>query len=75
MSIPLDKAFHFLGGWAAAATLWPILHGWAWVVALLAGVAKEVWDLKGHGTPEVADAVVTLAGGCVAVLVMGFLPA
>ena len=70
MSIPLDKAFHFLAGWALSATLWPVLGWVAWVPALVAGIGKEVWDKQGHGTPEVADAAVTFLGGFCATFLM-----
>lgn len=68
--IPVDKAFHFLAGWAIAATAWPLLVWLAWVPALLAGIGKELWDKQGHGTPEVADAAVTALGGLTAAFLM-----
>lgn len=74
--IPLDKAFHFLAGWAVAATFqsMPLL-----AAALVATVAigKEVWDKRGHGTPELADCLATLAGGVAAmafVALLGLVP-
>jgi hypothetical protein len=75
-TIPLDKAFHFLVGWAVAATFqsMPLL-----AAALVATVAigKEVWDKRGHGTPELADCLATLAGGVAAlafVALLGLVP-
>jgi len=76
MNIPIDKAFHFLAGWAVAATFqsMPLL-----AAALVAAVAigKEVWDKRGHGTPELADCLATLTGGVAAlafVALLGLVP-
>lgn len=60
--VPLDKAFHFLAGWAIAATF----QSAPLVAAALVGAAavgKEIWDKRGHGTPELMDAIATLLGG------------
>ena len=65
MNIPLDKAFHFLAGWAIAATFQSMPLVAAALVAA-AAVGKELWDRKGHGTPELADCLATLAGGVAA---------
>lgn len=58
-----DKALHFIAGAAIAAPVawlgYPV-HG-----ILLAGfvsIAKEVWDYRGNGTPELADFNATLIG-------------
>jgi len=34
-------------------------------MACIAGVAKELIDLTGHGTPEAADIAATIAGGVI----------
>ena len=61
--LPIDKITHTLAGAAIAAALLP----WGIIPALLAGtvgaVGKELWDAHGHGTPDVYDALVTVAGG------------
>ena len=33
--------------------------------SVILGIAKEVYDSRGHGTVEVLDAVATIAGGVV----------
>ena len=68
MKIPLDKAFHFLAGWAIAATF----QSAPLVAAALVGAAaigKEIWDKQGHGTPELMDIVATLLGGIAGLVV------
>ena len=66
--LPADKANHFVYGAviAAAGGLYSPLAG----VALcgLAAFGKEFLDSKGHGTPSVADALWTIAGGAVVLL-------
>lgn len=68
MNIPLDKAFHFLAGWAIAATFQsvPLI---AAVLVGAAAVGKEIWDKRGHGTPELMDIVATLLGGIAGLMV------
>ena len=76
MNIPLDKVFHFLAGWAVAATFQSIPLLAAALVAA-AAIGKEVWDKRGHGTPELADCLATLAGGVAAmafVALLGLVP-
>lgn len=60
--VPLDKAFHFLAGWAIAATFQsaPLI---AAALVAMAAIGKEIWDKRGHGTPELMDVVATLLGG------------
>lgn len=68
MRAPLDKAFHFLAGWAIAATF----QSAPLVAAALVGAAavgKEIWDKRGHGTPELMDIVATLLGGIAGLVV------
>lgn len=68
MKIPLDKAFHFLAGWAIAATFQSVPFIAAALVAV-AAVGKEIWDKRGHGTPELMDIVATLLGGIAGLVV------
>jgi hypothetical protein len=68
MKIPLDKAFHFLAGWAIAATFQSVPLFAAALVAA-AGIGKEIWDKRGHGTPELMDIVATLLGGIAGLMV------
>jgi hypothetical protein len=68
-SLPADKANHFVFGACAAALggLHSVLMGLL-LCAVLA-VGKELRDrITRRGTPELLDAVATLAGGVVALL-------
>lgn len=63
MKLPLDKAFHFLAGWAIAATFQSMPLVAAALVAA-AGISKEICDKRsGKGTPDPMDAIATLLGG------------
>ncbi len=59
----IDKITHTLAGAAIAAAMLP----WGVIPALLAvvvaAVGKELWDAQGNGTPDMVDALVTVAGG------------
>jgi putative lipoprotein len=73
-----DKALHFglsatlaAGGYAGGAIVFD--ERWApWAagagLALGAGVAKELWDLSGHGTPSLRDLTWDTAGTAVGLL-------
>jgi len=60
----IDKAFHFLAGWAIAATFQSMPLVAAALVAT-AAIGKEVWDKRGHGTPDAKDFAATALGGAV----------
>jgi len=42
------------------------------VVATIAGIVKEVRDSQGYGTPEVADFMFTVLGGCIGAIPVMF---
>ena len=63
MPIQLDKIAHTLAGAAIAAAMLPFGVIPALLAVVVAAVGKEVWDAQGHGTPDVYDALVTVAGG------------
>jgi uncharacterized membrane protein YeaQ/YmgE (transglycosylase-associated protein family) len=42
------------------------------VLAAVAGVAKEAWDMRGNGTPELADFIATLVGAVFMVFAICF---
>jgi uncharacterized membrane protein len=69
MNIPKDKQLHFIAGFAIAAISLaigiPALL--TLFVVVLAGVGKELYDLTGRGTPELADIGYTILGGLVPV--------
>ena len=60
-----DKILHLAAGAIASAVVFWI-SGNPWLglaAAVVAGVAKEYWDSRGHGTVDVWDFVATTAGG------------
>lgn len=61
-----DKQMHFFTGYFIATVL-PIPIWYGLLLCLIAAVAKEVWDSQGHGTPDVMDALATMAGGIVGI--------
>jgi hypothetical protein len=64
----LDKQAHFFAGAAIAATIALYLNPALGLAAgILAGLAKEVVDRMGYGTPDLKDFVATAAGACVVV--------
>ncbi len=68
MKIPQDKIAHFLAGMGAAALTHPFGIPITCLTVASAAVLKELWDYQGYGTPGVADALVTLAGGAALVM-------
>lgn len=67
--IPQDKANHFVyGAILALAAMALSSPEMAAAAVVIAAVGKELLDLAGHGTPEVLDAVATVAGGAVVLL-------
>lgn len=67
-----DKLLHLLSGYVITITigLWLPLLGL--LAGIVAGAGKELlWDkLLGKGTPELLDAVATIAGSMVAYLIL-----
>ena len=63
-SIPQDKLLHFIAG-ALIVALCSFIKGfapYAWVAGVVAGMLKEVYDSRGHGSVEVLDFAATTAG-------------
>lgn len=62
-----DKFLHLAAGFIIASPLaW---FGYPFNGVILAGVvgmAKEAWDMRGNGTPDIADFIATLVGGMAA---------
>jgi hypothetical protein len=63
--MPTDKLLHLLAGIAIAAILYPFGIFPAMLAVCIAAIGKELRDMRGHGTPEVLDALATVAGGAV----------
>jgi hypothetical protein len=66
---PLDKQAHFWAGAAIAAsvTLYVGNPIYGMMAGVFAGLAKELRDLSGHGTPDYKDFLATAAGAIIAV--------
>ena len=67
-----DKMKHLLAGVVIS-----LLFGWfshdvliGFTSALLAGIAKEIYDYFGHGTSELNDIIATAQGGVVGLVVL-----
>ncbi len=66
MTIPEDKRMHFITGCLIGGLFCCLFSMKTGIVAAaIAGMAKEVWDSYGHGTPDIWDAVATTAGGVI----------
>jgi hypothetical protein len=66
--IPQDKVLHFVVGFAGSLVIGLLLTPlWGFLLACTTGVGKEVYDkLSQRGTPELMDALATIAGGVLA---------
>ena len=65
-SIPADKVMHFAIGTVLYAAFLPFIGAWwALLPVTVFAVGKEIYDYqhKATHTPDVWDAVVTIAGG------------
>jgi hypothetical protein len=66
--MPIDKLLHLLAGAAIAATVALYtgpLYGLA--AGIAAGIAKELYDRAGYGTPDFKDFIATALGAAVVV--------
>ena len=70
MTIPKDKLLHFVAGSICSTIVYLITLNLTLAIgaSVILGIAKEVYDRRGHGTVEVLDAVATVAGGAVGVV-------
>jgi hypothetical protein len=61
-----DKRKHLFAGFAISFII-GVFSPWRGVIAaILVGAAKEWWDSKGNGTPELLDFLCTVAGAILA---------
>lgn len=67
-----DKAYHMIAGFIIA-----LLTGWltrdvliGFTFALLAGIAKEIYDYYGNGTSEMNDIIATAQGGAIGLIIL-----
>jgi hypothetical protein len=72
MTIPKDKLLHFVAGSICSAFIYAVSGNLTLAIgaSALLGIAKEVYDSRGHGTVEVADAVATVGGGIVGTMII-----
>lgn len=72
MTIPRDKLLHFVAGSIASIVVYAATFNVTIAVSFstLLGIGKEVYDSRGHGTVEVADAVATVLGGVVGAILI-----
>lgn len=70
MTIPKDKLLHFVAGSIASIVVYVVTLDATIALAfsVLLGIGKEVYDSRGHGTVDVLDAVATVLGGVVGVI-------
>ncbi len=68
--IQQDKIKHFIAGAIASAFVYAITGSptLTFGASVALGIAKEVYDSRGHGTVEVLDAVATGLGGVVGII-------
>ena len=58
-----DKKKHFIAGFVISAIVGFLLVPWVgFATGCIAGILKEWWDSKGHGTADVMDAIFTFLG-------------
>ncbi len=72
MTLPKDKLLHFVAGLICATFVYLITLNLTLAIgaSVILGIAKEVYDSRGHGTVEVLDAVVTALGGVVGTMII-----
>ena len=66
MTIPKDKLLHFVAGSICSAVVYLISGNLTLAIgaSVALGISKEVYDSRGHGTVEVADAVRAYVQSC-----------
>jgi len=59
----LDKFLHVVAGAGiAGVAAWLSYPLTGVILAAIAAIAKEAWDRRGNGTPELADFIATMVG-------------
>lgn len=68
MPIPYDKRIHFAVCFLIALLLFPLIGWWGAAFAMLAGIAKEMFDFDDYGLFSWGDILADLAGTAAAIL-------
>lgn len=64
-----DKKLHFIAGFVIAFTFGFFINSLlGYFLSSVIGVAKEIWDKHGHGTPDLWDLIYTMFGGFIGML-------
>lgn len=66
--LPADKYLHFIAGMlivAVIATFFPMAADQAWIVAVIIGFGKEIYDRYNDGVFDILDLFATWAGGLI----------
>lgn len=68
----IDKPLHFIAGAIITLLVVHFLDSifLGLVLGAMAGLLKELWDIKHKGTPEFLDFLATLLGAIVAAVIM-----
>lgn len=61
-----DKVLHFVCGFVIAYIIGIFIPLLGLAIGCIAGLLKEFWDSKGHGTVEIMDAIFTCFGASIA---------
>lgn len=70
IQIPQDKLIHYVIGTLLYAATYLLVGYLAIVVVIVVAVGKELYDkVSGKGTPEYLDALITITGGVVCLIV------
>lgn len=70
-NIGIDKLYHFVAGGLVAGAVFAISKnvGYSIAASTVAGIGKEVYDNNNHGDVDLWDAIATILGGIVAMVI------
>ncbi|WP_027406148.1 hypothetical protein [Anaerovibrio sp. RM50] len=70
-----DKMKHMIAGFIIALLFGCLLNDpfGGFLISLVAGLAKEIWDYFGHGVSELEDFLATAQGGAIGCVIL-YLP-
>ena len=68
--LPYDKRLHFAACFLITLLLFPAIKWWGAVAAMVAGLAKEMFDYDDYGVFSWKDILADLAGTATALLIL-----